>query len=122
MAQALSDFMAKWTEIQTPPKEIELEYWTIKFNGSLQLQGAEAGILVTTPNGESFKYLLQMHFPASNNAAEYEALLHGQGSLWHSVSTDSKFLGTHCSLSIRPTKNGHVWMIKCCYTGRNSAS
>jgi ribonuclease HI len=29
--------------------------------------------------GESFKYVLQMHFPASLNAAEYEALLH---SLW----------------------------------------
>jgi hypothetical protein len=39
-AQALSDFMAEWTEIQTPPKEQELEYWTINFNGSLQLQGA----------------------------------------------------------------------------------
>jgi hypothetical protein len=25
-AQALSDFMAKWTETQTPPKERELEY------------------------------------------------------------------------------------------------
>jgi hypothetical protein len=25
-AQALSDFMAKWMEIQTPPKERELEY------------------------------------------------------------------------------------------------
>jgi hypothetical protein len=31
----------------------------------------------TSPNGESFKYVLQMHFPASNNAAEYEALLYG---------------------------------------------
>jgi ribonuclease HI len=30
-----------------------------------------------SPKGESFKYVLQMHFPASNNAAKYEALLHG---------------------------------------------
>jgi ribonuclease HI len=76
-AQALSDFMAEWTEIQTPSREIELEYWTINFDGSLQLQGAGAGILVTSPKGESFMYVLQMHFPTSNNAAEYEALLHG---------------------------------------------
>jgi ribonuclease HI len=54
-----------------------LEYWTINFDRSLQLQGAGAGILVTSPKGESFKYVMQMHFPASNNAAEYEALLHG---------------------------------------------
>jgi ribonuclease HI len=69
--------VAEWTETQTPPEERELEYWTINFDGSLQLQGAGAGILVTSPKGESFKYVLQMHFPASNNVAEYEALLHG---------------------------------------------
>jgi ribonuclease HI len=57
--------------------ERELEYCTINFDGSLQLQGAGAGILVTFPKGESFKYVLQMHFPASNNAAEYGALPHG---------------------------------------------
>jgi hypothetical protein len=74
-AQALSDFVAEWTETQAPPRERELEYWTINFDGSLQLQGA--GILVTFPKGENFKYILQMHFPASNNADEYEALLHG---------------------------------------------
>jgi ribonuclease HI len=33
--------------------------------------------LVASPKAESFKYVLQMHFLASNNAAEYEALLHG---------------------------------------------
>jgi ribonuclease HI len=49
----------------------------INFNGSLQLQGTGAEILITSPKGESFKYVLQMHFPASNNAVEYEALLHG---------------------------------------------
>jgi ribonuclease HI len=69
--------VAEWTKTQTPPEERELEYWTINFDGSLQLQGAGAGILVTSPKGESFKYVLQMHFPASNNVAEYEALLHG---------------------------------------------
>jgi hypothetical protein len=45
-AQALSDFMGKWTETQTYSKERELEYWTINFDRSLQLQGAGAGILV----------------------------------------------------------------------------
>jgi hypothetical protein len=36
-AQALSNFVAEWTETQTPPIERELEYWTINFDGSLQL-------------------------------------------------------------------------------------
>jgi ribonuclease HI len=64
-------------ETQTPPRERELEYLTINFDGSLQLQGVGAGILVTSPKGENFKYVLQMHFPASNNGAEHEALLYG---------------------------------------------
>jgi hypothetical protein len=41
-AQALSDFMAEWLETQTFPKESDLEYWTINFGGSLQLQDAGA--------------------------------------------------------------------------------
>jgi hypothetical protein len=57
-AQVLRDFVAEWTETQTPPKERELEYWTINFDGSLQLQGIRARILVTSPKGESFKHIL----------------------------------------------------------------
>ena len=33
--------------------------------------------MVISAQGESFKYILQLHFPASNNIAEYEALLLG---------------------------------------------
>jgi ribonuclease HI len=47
------------------------------FDGSLKLQGAGAGILFIAPGGEPLKYALQLSFPASNNAAEYEALIHG---------------------------------------------
>src|SRR5437764_2285831 len=47
------------------------------FNDSLMIEGAGAGIVLVSPTGERLKYVLQIHFPASNNAAEYEALLHG---------------------------------------------
>jgi ribonuclease HI len=43
----------------------------------LKLQGAGAGILFIAPGGEQLKYALQLLFSASNNAAEYEALIHG---------------------------------------------
>jgi hypothetical protein len=114
--------MADWTEIQTPPKDREREYWTINFDGSLQLQCVGAGILVTSPKGKNFKYVLQMHFPASNNAAEYEALLHGLRIVTHSASTDSRLPGTQCSSSTRPTTSGHVWMITRCYIARSFTS
>src|SRR6266540_5315 len=47
------------------------------FDGSLMIEGTGAGIVLISPTGERLKYVLQIHFPASNNAAEYEALLHG---------------------------------------------
>ena len=39
--------------------------------------GAGAGISVTSLKGEQFKYVLEIHFIASHNVTEYEALLHG---------------------------------------------
>jgi ribonuclease HI len=47
------------------------------FDGSLKLQGAGAGILFIAPGGEQLKFALQLLFPAPNNAADYEALIHG---------------------------------------------
>jgi ribonuclease HI len=47
------------------------------FDGSLRLQGAGARILFIALGGDQLKYALQLLFPASNNAAEYEALVHG---------------------------------------------
>ena len=47
------------------------------FDGALNLDGAGAGILFISPRGEQLKYVLQLFFKATNNAAEYEALIHG---------------------------------------------
>ena len=75
--QALVDFVSEWTEQQVPDNPETAEVWRMYFDGSLKLQGAGAGILFTAPGGEHLKYALQLLFPASNNAAEYEALIHG---------------------------------------------
>jgi ribonuclease HI len=48
------------------------------FDGSKRIQGIGAGIVLISPQGDKLKYVLRMSFPqASNNEAEYEALLHG---------------------------------------------
>ena len=46
------------------------------FNGTLNINGASAGILFITPTKDKLYYVLRIHFPASNNATEYEACLH----------------------------------------------
>jgi ribonuclease HI len=75
--QALVDFVSEWTEQQVPDNSETAEVWRMYFDGSLKLQGAGAGILFIAPGGEQLKYALQLLFSASNNAAEYEALVHG---------------------------------------------
>ena len=47
------------------------------FDGALNLDGTGAGILFISSRGEKVKYVLQLLFKATNNAAEYEALIHG---------------------------------------------
>ena len=47
------------------------------FRWLVEATGAGAGILFIAPGGEQLKYALQLLFSASNNAAEYEALIHG---------------------------------------------
>jgi ribonuclease HI len=39
--------------------------------------GAGAGLLFISPLGNHLRYVLCLHFPASNNVAEYEALVNG---------------------------------------------
>jgi ribonuclease HI len=59
-----------------PPKE-QPEHWIMYFNGTLNLEGAGAGVLFISPQWEQLKYVMQIHYKASNNGAEYEALIHG---------------------------------------------
>ena len=47
------------------------------FNGSVMKTGAGAGLLFISPLGKHMRYVIRLHFPASNNMAEYEALLSG---------------------------------------------
>jgi ribonuclease HI len=47
------------------------------FDCSKRIQGAGAGVILISPQGDKLKYVLRMSFrQASNNEAEYEALLH----------------------------------------------
>jgi ribonuclease HI len=56
---------------------IQPELWTMFFDGSLMKTGAGAGLLFISPLGKHLRYVLRLHFPASNNVAEYEALVNG---------------------------------------------
>jgi ribonuclease HI len=76
-SQVLADFVAEWVDTQLPTAPIQLELWTMFFDGSLMKTGAGAGLLFISPLGKHLRYVLRLHFPVSNNVAEYEALVNG---------------------------------------------
>jgi ribonuclease HI len=76
-SQILADFVVEWTDTQLPPPQIQAECWILYFDGSVMKTGAGAGLLFVSPLGEHMTYVVRLHFPASNNMAEYEALLCG---------------------------------------------
>ena len=47
------------------------------FDGSLMKTGAGVGLLFISPLGVHMRYVNRIHFAASNNVAEYEALVNG---------------------------------------------
>ena len=76
-SQALADFVAEWTEVQLPTPDVTHEYWTMYFDGSVMVPSSRAGVVLIYLDGSRLCYAIRLHFLASNNAAEYEALING---------------------------------------------
>jgi len=75
-SQALTDFLVDWAETQYLPSALDSTHWQMHFDGLKMRTGLGAGIVLTSPKGDKLKYTLQIHFAASNNMTEYEALVH----------------------------------------------
>jgi ribonuclease HI len=76
-SQILADFFADWGENQYLPPAPDSTYLRMNFDGSKMREGLGAGVVFTSPKGDKLMYMLQIHFRASNNITEYEALVHG---------------------------------------------
>ncbi|GJZ81631.1 reverse transcriptase domain-containing protein [Tanacetum coccineum] len=82
--QILADFIVERPEdatFDTPIEEGEelLDPWVLFTDGSSCIDGSEAGLIITNPEGMEFTYALRFRFNATNNEAEYESLIAG---LW----------------------------------------
>ncbi|GFY89059.1 hypothetical protein Acr_06g0009990 [Actinidia rufa] len=66
------------TEIpEEPTSEKVLAHWILFVDGSSNQHGCGAGLVIQTPLGEQMEYAIRIGFKATNNEAEYEALLAG---------------------------------------------
>ncbi|KAL0361193.1 UNVERIFIED_CONTAM: Retrovirus-related Pol polyprotein from transposon [Sesamum radiatum] len=73
-AHALADFVSEMTKMSIKETSQE-QIWLLHVNGSSTTQGSGAGIVITTPQGEDQEFAIKFGFKASNNEAEYEALV-----------------------------------------------
>ena len=76
-SQALADFVAEWTKVQLPILDVTHEYWTMYFDESIMAPGSGARVVLISLDGSRLRYAIHLHFSASNNAVEYEALING---------------------------------------------
>jgi hypothetical protein len=92
-SQVLADFIVEWTPSLSAPggPDPDLDptpakprapvftepHWMLFFNGSTRQHGGGAGVVLIDPSGDQVKYLVHLEFKATNNMAEYEALIFG---------------------------------------------
>ena len=76
-AQALANFIAKFTFPNKDNPTNEAERWMIQTDGLSTQKRGRVEIVITTPDGEILKYGVRLRFPATNNEAEYEGILMG---------------------------------------------
>ena len=62
----LTDFIAEWTKAGLTKELVHTP-----------TRSCMAGVILTSPTGDTVRYVLQIMYTDSNNVAEYEAPLHG---------------------------------------------
>jgi ribonuclease HI len=92
-SHVLADFIMEWTpspsahgvpDPDSDPTPAEPRapvftepHWMLFFDGSARQQGGSAGVVLINPSGDQVKYMVHLEFKATNNMAEYEALIIG---------------------------------------------
>ncbi|RVX08557.1 hypothetical protein CK203_014184 [Vitis vinifera] len=74
----MTDFVVE--SLQRPArdeKSDKAEWWTLQVDGASRSSGSGVGLLLQFPNGEQLEQAIRLGFLASNNKAEYEAILFG---------------------------------------------
>ncbi|GJX54841.1 reverse transcriptase domain-containing protein [Tanacetum coccineum] len=101
--QILANFLVEKPD-DAPPEasviETPQEPWTLFTDRSSCVDGSGSGLILTSPEGTEFTYALRFQFTASNNEAEYEALIAGLR-----IATQMRVLNVHVSVDSKLVAN-----------------
>ncbi|URD77057.1 hypothetical protein MUK42_09180 [Musa troglodytarum] len=76
-ACALADFISELTPTEAETVKQTHRDWVLHVDGSSSSRGAGTGLILEDPDGHAFERSLRFGFTATNNEAEYKALLAG---------------------------------------------
>ena len=103
IGQVLADFVMEFTSAE-PAKNAQtvtdLSIWKLSIDRAANVQGSEAGLILTSPEGINIEYALRFGFHTSNNEAEYEAVIAGL-NLAHSLEVDRLEICSDSQLVVR---------------------
>ena len=101
--QVLADFVMEFTSAE-PTKNTQtmtnLPIWRLSVDEAANAQGSRAGLILTSSEGIDIEYALRFGFQASNNEAEYEAVVVGL-NLAHSMEVDQLEVCSDSQLVVR---------------------
>lgn len=81
--QVLADFLADHPSLEIDLTEVAQQEvvltrrWVLQFDGSVTHKRSGAGLIIRSPTGKEFHFMICMAFQCTNNQAEYEALVQG---------------------------------------------
>ena len=85
-SQVLANFVTDFTPNENLQAEKELialmeiasnEKWSLSIDGSSNIKGSGLGLVLKSPNGDIVEQSIHCEFRATNNEAEYKALIAG---------------------------------------------
>lgn len=102
-AQVLADFVVEFVGLE-PVEIIKTEPWIIHVDGASSNEGAGVGVYIQGLERIRLTYSAKLAFPATNNAAEYEAVIKGL-ELAKDISPDKMILRSDSRLVLNQINN-----------------
>ena len=83
-----------------------LPIWRLSVDEAANAQGSGAGLILTSPNRIDTEYVLKFGFQASNNEAEYEAVIAGL-NLAHFMEADQLEVSSDSQLVVKQIEDSY---------------
>ncbi|XP_010645583.1 uncharacterized protein LOC104877894 [Vitis vinifera] len=101
----MADFVLEYSRRPSQHQESsEQKWWTLRVDGASRSSGSGVGLPLQSPTGEHLAQAIRLGFSASNNEAEYEAILSGL-DLALALSISKLWIYSDSQLVVRHVQN-----------------